>query len=217
MELGLTGKKAIVTAASRGLGKAAAEALAAEGAELAICARSDEIHRTALEIKERHQTNILALQADVSIKEQVDDFIKQAIDQLGGLDILIINAGGPPPGGFLDFNFTDWQNAIDLTLLSAINLCYGVVPTMLEQVSGSIVAMQSYSVKQPIDNLILSNTLRMAVIGLMKSLANELGPRGIRVNSINPGWTWTGRVESLMADRAERVDRLLPSGYRGAG
>jgi 3-oxoacyl-[acyl-carrier protein] reductase len=128
---------------------------------------------------------------------------------LGGVDILIVNSGGPPPGTFLDFTPPDWRSAVDLTLMSAVELCYQVVPIMLEQEEGSIVTSQSVSVKQPVDNLILSNSIRLAVIGLMKSLANELGPKGIRVNSINPTFTWTERVASLMADRAARSDSTV--------
>jgi 3-oxoacyl-[acyl-carrier protein] reductase len=204
MDLGLEGKRAIITAASRGLGRAAASALATEGADIAICARSESIFTTADELQSVASGKVHAYQADVTKAAEIDEFIARAIKDLGGIDILIINAGGPPPGGFLDLGIEDWQTAIDLTLLSAVRLCYAVVPEMVEQGSGSIVASESYSVKQPLENLILSNSLRLGVIGLMKSLANELGPKGIRVNSINPAWTWTERVEQLMNDRAQR-------------
>jgi len=206
MDLGLSGQKAIVAAASRGLGKAAAFALANEGVDLAICSRSDDIHTTADEIRRQTGVNVLDQRVDVSDKDEVDGFVENAISHFKHVDVLILNAGGPPPGNFLDLTISDWREAIDLTILSAIYLCYAVIPHMQEHGSGSIVATQSYSVKQPIDNLILSNTLRMSVIGLTKSLANELGPLGIRVNSINPAWTWTQRVENLMADRAKRAN-----------
>ncbi|MGD2058638.1 MAG: SDR family oxidoreductase, partial [Anaerolineales bacterium] len=136
--------------------------------------------------------------------EDINRYVDQAVQELGGVDILIINAGGPPPGAFLDLTPADWRAAVDLTLMSAVHLCYEVVPNMVEAGAGSIVTTQSYSVKHPIDNLILSNSLRMAVIGMMKSMANELGKKGIRINSINPAWTWTERVEQLMKDRADR-------------
>ena len=117
---------------------------------------------------------------------------------------------------FLSLKPEDWENASNLTLMSAVRLCYAVIPHMLERGEGSIVTTQSYSVKQPVDNLILSNSLRMAVIGLMKSLANELGPKGIRVNSINPAWTWTERVEQLMTDRAARSGASIDEGMAKA-
>jgi len=204
MDLGLKGKRAVVTAASRGLGRAAASALAAEGADIAICSRSQAIFDAAQQIQADVEGKVLAYQADMTKAESIDDFVSKADKDMGGIDIVIINAGGPPPGGFLDLTLDDWQAAIDLTLLSAIRLCYAVIPKLLKHGDGSIVATESYSIKQPIDNLILSNTLRLGVIGLMKSLANELGPKGIRVNSINPAWTWTERVAQLMSDRAER-------------
>ncbi len=205
MDLGLKNQVALVTAASKGLGKAAALAFAREGARVVICARSDQLEQTAAEIRRETGAEVLAVRCDVTQQQDIDALVKSTLDAFGRIDILIINAGGPPPGGFLNFTPADWEKACQLTLMSAVRLCYAVVPHMLERGSGSIVTTQSYSVKQPIDNLILSNSLRMAVIGLMKSLANELGPKGIRVNSINPAWTWTERVDQLMHDRAERA------------
>ncbi len=204
MDLGLEGKRALITAASRGLGRAAATALAEEGVDIAICSRTESVFKAAEEIQKKFDRKVFAYQADVTKAGDIETFVQKSLTDLGGTDILIINAGGPPPGGFLDLTVKDWQSSIDLTLLSAVRMCYAVVPVMIEQGSGSIVATESYSVKQPIDNLILSNALRLGVIGLMKSLANELGPKGIRVNSINPAWTWTERVEQLMNDRAQR-------------
>jgi len=204
MDLGLEGKVAVVAAASRGLGHAAAMALATEGADLAICARSSQIEAAADEIRQATGRTVLAIRADVTQDDEIDAFIEQTLAAFGRIDILIANAGGPPPGGFLDFQLDDWRKAVELTILSAVRLCYAVVPPMLAAGGGSIVATQSYSIKQPIDNLVLSNSLRLAVIGLMKSMANELGPQGIRVNSINPTWTMTERVGELMRDRAAR-------------
>jgi 3-oxoacyl-[acyl-carrier protein] reductase len=204
MDLGLKDQVALVAAASRGLGKAAALALAREGAKVSICARRDDLERTAEEIEKKTGTEILSVRADVTRLKDIQNFVTKTLERFQKIDILIINAGGPPPGDFLSLTPDDWKTAADLTLMSAVYLCYAVVPHMLEAGSGSIVATQSYSVKQPIDNLILSNSLRMAVIGMMKSLANELGPKGIRVNSINPAWTWTERVRGLMEDRVMR-------------
>jgi 3-oxoacyl-[acyl-carrier protein] reductase len=209
MDLRLDGKKALVTASSRGLGKAAAAALAAEGADVSLCSRTPQIHETAKEIERQTGVKAISFEADLTDPADINRYVSQSTEEYGAIDILIINAGGPQPGGFLDLTPADWHAAIDLTLMSAVNLCYAVVPAMLETGAGSIVTTQSYSVKHPIDNLILSNALRMAVIGMMKSMANELGPKGIRINSINPAWTWTERVEQLMKDRAERNQTSL--------
>lgn len=205
MDLGLQDKVALVTGASRGLGRAAAEALAAEGARLAICSHTPAIETAAKEIQDHHGRPVLGIQADLTSPEATDRLVTQAIEAYGRVDILITNVEGPRPGAFLDLTPQDWRAAIDLTLMSVVHLCYAVVPRMVAQGSGSIVASQSYSVKRPIDNLILSNSVRLAVVGMMKSLANELGPKGIRVNSIHPGWTRTERVVHLFEDRARRA------------
>ena len=205
MDLGLKDKVAVVAAASRGLGRAAAMELAREGARLAVLARSKQVETTADEIRSQTGADILAVRADVTQADQVQAAVQQTLDRFGQVDILIVNAGGPPPGAFLSLKDTDWESAFQLTVMSAVRLCYAVVPHMVERGSGSIVATQSYTIKHPMANLILSNALRLAVVGLMKSLADELGPKGIRVNTINPSWTSTDRVEQLMADRANRA------------
>lgn len=205
MDLGLKDKIVLVTAASKGLGKATAYEFAREGAQIAVCARSDAIESVAQEIAKETGSRVLGLHADLTQPADIDKLVAATIKEFGRIDILFVNAGGPKPGTFLSLKPEDWEAAANLTLMSAVRLCYSVVPHMLQQGGGSIITTQSYSVKQPIDNLILSNSLRMAVIGFMKSLANELGPKGIRVNSINPAWTWTERVEQLMADRASRA------------
>jgi 3-oxoacyl-[acyl-carrier protein] reductase len=204
MDLELKDKVALVTAASKGLGKAAAREFARQGAKVSICARSDLLDATAAEITEETGAEVLAVKADVTDQSEIDNLVKATLDRFGQIDILIVNAGGPPAGTFLDFSPADWEKAIDLTVMSAVRLCYAVVPHMLERGSGSIVTTQSVTVKQPLDNMILSNSLRLAVIGMMKSMANELGSKGIRVNSINPAWTWTERVESLIDGLASR-------------
>jgi len=205
MDLGLKGRVGLVAAASKGLGRAAAMELAREGARLAILARSDRLEATAEEIRSQTGAEVLAIRADLTRPEQIQAAVRQTFDRFGQIDILILNAGGPPPGEFLALTEVDWETAYQLTVMSAVRLCYAVVPHMIERGSGSIVATQSYLIKQPMPNLILSNALRLAVIGLVKSLADELGPKGIRVNSINPAWTSTDRVEQLMADRARRA------------
>ncbi len=203
MDLQLKGKTALVTAASKGLGKASALALAQEGANLAICARSDALDATAVEIRQQTGVDVLAVRADVTRQSDIDQVVQETRNKFGQIDILVINAGGPPPGQFLSLKPETWETAVQLTLMSAVRLCYAVVPHMVEQGGGSIVAIESISVKQPVANLLLSNSIRMAVIGMLKTMANELGPKGIRINSVNPVWTYTDRVKQLLTARAE--------------
>jgi 3-oxoacyl-[acyl-carrier protein] reductase len=203
MDLGLDGQVALLTAASRGLGKAAALAMAREGARVAIFARSEQIRATADDIHNETGAEVLAIQGDLLQPADIERAVAETIKAYGQIDILVTNAGGPRPGEFLDLSPSDWENAFQLTLMSAVRLCYAVIPHMLEHGSGCIVASQSYLVKEPAERLMLSNSLRLAVIGMMKTLANELGPKGIRVNTINPAWTWTDRIQQLMTDRAQ--------------
>jgi 3-oxoacyl-[acyl-carrier protein] reductase len=209
MDLQLSDKVALVAAASKGLGKATARQMALEGAKVVMCARSDLLETAASEIRSESGSEVVAVRADVTIQSDIDRLVETALDHFGQIDILIANAGGPPSGNFLDLGPDDWETAARLTLMSTVRLCYAVLPHMLERGSGSILAIESISVKQPIDNLILSNSLRMAVIGMLKSVANEFGAQGIRVNSINPTFTWTGRVEKLLNDRAEKNGTTL--------
>ncbi len=200
MDLQLKGKVALVTAASKGLGQASAVALAREGARLSISARSDAIENTAAQIREVGG-EVLAIKADVTKQADINSMIKQTLDTYGRIDILVINAGGPPPGNFLDLTVDDWEAGVQLTLMSAVRMCYDVIPHMLENGGGSIVAIESLSIKQPINNLILSNSIRLAVIGLLKSLSLEFGKKGIRINSVNPTFTHTGRVDQIFKAR----------------
>ncbi len=205
MDLGLQDQVVFVTGASRGLGRAAAEAFAAEGARLAICSHSTAIDQAGEAIRRASGRPVLTLQADVTAAEETQRAVAEVVRAYGRIDIVLINTGGPKPGPFLDLGIEDWQAAVQSSLLSTVHVCRAVLPVMLDQASGSIVASQSYSVKQPIENLVLSNSVRMAVVGLMKSLAGEVGPKGIRVNSIHPGWTSTERVVHLFEDRARRA------------
>ena len=205
MDLGLSHKVALVTAASRGLGAATALAFAREGARVAICGRTQEtLTTTSHHIAQETGAEVLAVTADVSKAADVTRLVNATVDRFGRLDILAINAGGPPSGNFMDLDASAWEQATQLTLMSAVRLCYAVVPVMRQQGEGSILAMTSISVKQPMDNLILSNSLRMGVIGLVKSLSNELAADGIRVNAICPGWTRTERVDDLLQARAAK-------------
>ena len=207
MGLGLHDKIALVTAASRGLGKAVALRLAQEGARVALCARGKEqLVDAAAEIEAETGRQALAIPADVSDPATADALVEATVERFGRLDVLVTNAGGPPPGQFLDLTPADWEAAAQLTLMSAVRLCYAAAPIMKEQGEGAILAMTSITVKQPLPNLILSNSLRLGVVGLVKTLADELVPFGIRVNSVCPGWTRTARVDQLLRDRAERND-----------
>lgn len=205
MELGLQGLRALVTAASRGLGAATARQLSLEGARVAICSRDAErIAATAARISAESGQRVIPLTADVSDPQAATRLVTEAVDALGGLDILITNAGGPPSGPFAALGVEAWEAAVQTTLLSAVRLIQAALPYLRASRHPAILTLTSYSAKQPIPNLVLSNSLRAAVIGLTKTLAGELGPEGIRVNSIMPGWTRTERVTELMEARARQ-------------
>lgn len=203
MDLGLKDKIAVVTAASRGLGQAVALQFAREGAHVVIFARDAERLAGVQAEIEGQGGQALAVQGDVTIQADVDRLVQAALDRFGRLDILITNAGGPPPGAFTTLSIEQWEAACQLTLLSAVRLVQAVVPTMQRQNSGAIVSINSMTVKHPIGNLMLSNSIRDAVNGLMKTLSLELAADGIRVNSVLPGWTRTERVASIVAGRAQ--------------
>lgn len=205
MDLQLEGKVALVVAASQGLGKAIALQLAREGVRIAICARHQaQLDRAGAQIEAAAGLRVLALPADVSEPRAAEELVSATVGEFGRLDILVMNAGGPSPGRFLDLAVADWEAATNLILMSAVRLCYAAVPIMQNQAAGSILAMTSVTVKQPLPNLILSNSLRMAVTGMVKTLADELAVFKIRVNAICPGWTRTARVDQLLCDRAAR-------------
>jgi 3-oxoacyl-[acyl-carrier protein] reductase len=198
MDLGLRGKVALVAAASRGLGRAVAEELAREGATLVLCARGPEkLREAAAAIADSSQVEVLAVSGDVSSKDDVKRVVNTGIDHFGKIDILVTNAGGPPAGRFESLSRDAWESATRLTLDSVIELTRHVVPGMKERRWGRILNITSIAVKQPVDNLMLSNTLRAAVTGFARTLANELAPDGITVNNILPGYTRTERVEEL--------------------
>lgn len=200
MDLGLKGKAALVAGSSRGLGRAVAEALAGEGMNLALCARDKVVlERTAGEIEARYKTNVLLKSLDVTDFQAAAEFAQQTHERFGRLDVLVTNAGGPPGGFFGDFDLDDWQEAVDLNFMSGVNLIRAAIPFMRQAKWGRIINLTSVSVKRPLDGLILSNAVRSAVIGLAKSLANELAADRITVNNICPGYTRTARVEQLAA------------------
>jgi 3-oxoacyl-[acyl-carrier protein] reductase len=204
MDLGLKNKIALVTAASKGLGRATALQFAREGAKVSMCSHSETIDRAADDIRRETGGEALALRADVTQPADVERLIAATVEKFGGLDILVTNASGPPSGAFDDIGIEKWQQAVDLTLLSAVRLIQAALPHLRKSSAPAILTVTSYSVKQPIPNLVLSNSIRLAVIGLTKTLSQELGADGIRVNSILPGWTRTARTEELIAARAAR-------------
>lgn len=205
VDLQLTGKRALVAAASKGLGKAVATELAREGARVAIFSRdSERIQQTADEIRQATGAEVLPLVADARQPADIDRVVEQTVKQFGGLDILVTNAGGPPPGTFESFSAQDFLDAIELNLMSTIRMAKAAVPHMKEH-GGSIVTITSISVKQPLENLILSNTSRTGVVGLVKSMANELGQYNIRVNNVGPGPTRTDRILNLARRRSEEA------------
>lgn len=206
MDLGLRGKVAFVAASSRGLGAAIAEALAAEGANVACCARSATIHERAAELAERHGVETLGVEADVSVPADVERAVAAALTRFGRVDILVTNAGGPPPGPFESHTAEAWQRAVALNLDSVVNLVRAALPGMKERRWGRILNVTSIAVKQPVDGLILSNSVRAAVTGFARTLANEVAPFNVTVNNLLPGYTRTERLEQLAAANAKAKD-----------
>jgi len=199
MNLGIRNKTAFVAAASKGLGRGCVEALAAEGARVTICARHrHELEQTAREIGEKNGADVLAVHADVTEPAELTNALESAAARFGPVDILITNAGGPPAGFFDDFTDEDWEAAFRLNFLSAVRMIREVLPEMRRNGWGRIVNLTSVSVKEPIDNLILSNSVRASVHGLAKTLAGQEAANGITVNNVMPGFTRTGRVEELV-------------------
>jgi 3-oxoacyl-[acyl-carrier protein] reductase len=208
MDFGLKHKVALVSAASRGLGKAVAHALAQEGCRLTICARdANALNKTADDLRKSTGAEVLALAADVSDGEQIQHLVTEAIKTFGGVDILFANAGGPPPGLFVNLSDEHWMNAVNLNLMSVVRLCRAVLPHMQKNRWGRILIDTSFTIKQPLENLILSNSIRAGVVGLAKTLSNEVAKDGITVNCICPGYIQTERFDSLMDNRAKTQNR----------
>ena len=210
MDLGLKSKVALVAAASQGMGRAVALNLAREGCQVAICARNaGPLKEAARAIHDETGADVLSVAADVSKLADATAFVDKARAAFGGVDILVVNAGGPPTGRFETLTEEQWAKAYDLTLMSAVRLIRATVPAMRPRGRGSIVAITSLTVKQPLDNLLLSNAMRAAVIGLVKTLSRELGPDKIRVNAVAPGFVATDRLLEIQRVRAEQEKRVL--------
>ena len=210
MDLGLAGKVAVVAASSRGLGRAIAEELAAEGARVVICARNEQSLRSAAaEIRNAHGADVLDVVADVSKRSDAKRLIDAAIGRYGRIDILVNNSGGPPSGRFEDLTPEMWGSAVQLLLNSSVGLTRLVLGGMKERRWGRILNVTSVAAKQPIDGLMLSNSLRAAVIGFARTLANEVAPFGVTVNNLLPGFTRTDRVEELARGSAVTVAKWV--------
>jgi 3-oxoacyl-[acyl-carrier protein] reductase len=204
MDLHLSGKRALVAGSSKGLGYAIAFGLATEGCKIAINGRNTQtINESAQKLRSQTDAEIVTIPGDVGLPDFPAIMVQKTVQAFGGLDLLVTNAGGTPSGKFEDFEDPAWQSAIDLSLFSHVRLIRAALPYLRQSDCASVVTMTSYSVKQPIPNLVLSNSIRAATVGLTKSLSLELGADGIRFNSILPGWTMTERVEELMSYRAK--------------
>ena len=204
MDLGLKDKRAFVTGASRGLGYTTALLLAKEGCKVAINSRHEgKVKAAAEKIAQETGTQAYGHAGDVGNASTAESVLKSAVDLLGGLDILVTNAGGPPAGSFEVFDEEAWQKAVDISFMSHVRLIRAALPHLRKSEAPSVLTITSFTVKQPLNNLVLSNSIRLATIGLTKSLALELGKDGIRFNSILPGWTETERVQELMDFRAK--------------
>jgi 3-oxoacyl-[acyl-carrier protein] reductase len=210
MDLGLKDRVALVCGASKGLGKAVALGLAREGARVAICSRNREnILQAAKEIKLATGAEILGIAADLARAEEARRFFKEALNYFGHIEILVNNAGGPPSLPFADINDNQWQSAFELTLMSAVTLIREALPVMQTRRFGRIVNITSVAVKQPLEGLILSNTLRAGLIGLAKTLSNDYAADNILINNVCPGYTLTERVTSL-SETVARQKALSP-------
>lgn len=198
MDLGIRDKVALVTAASRGLGRAVAHQLSREGANLIICSRhSAGIRQTADEIANETGYSVKAFTCDVTDNDQVHKMMEEIEREFHRLDILVCNAGGPPAGNYNEFDLDDYRQALELNLLSTVRLCRAALPFMQSRKWGRIIAITSVSVKQPLNNLILSNTARSGVTAYLKTLANQVAGDGITVNAVLPGYTHTTRLDEL--------------------
>jgi NAD(P)-dependent dehydrogenase (short-subunit alcohol dehydrogenase family) len=204
MDLELTGNVALTTASSSGLGLASATALAREGAHVAVCGRSEDHLDAARErLEATGDGEVLAVQADLTDRDEVQAYVETVVEEWGGIDHVAMSAGGPPSGAFLEMDDEDWYGAYDTLVMSAVWTTRFAHPYLVESDAGSIVAITSRSVREVIDDLVLSNAVRRAVIGLVKTQAREFAP-DVRVNAVLPGAHETARIEELVSDAVER-------------
>lgn len=218
MDMGIKGRTAIVAAASQGLGRATAEAFAAEGVNLALCARNGErLRETADEIAQSYDVGVFAHPADVTAAEQVREFVALAQQKFGRIDICVTNAGGPPAKLFAQTSAEEWDRALRLSFLSVVHFARETLPLMQRQGWGRFVTITSVTVKQPVTELVYSNAARSAVVGLVRSLANEYGRDGITVNNVGPGYTATDRLKELATANSRSSGRTEAEIFAGWG
>ncbi len=216
MDSGLKNRVAIVAASSQGIGRATAEAFAAEGCRVALCARNQAtLDQTAREIGEKYKAEVFAQAFDVTDAGAVHQFVDAVVAKFGSADICVTNAGGPPARGFMAATIDDWRKAVDLNLLSTIYFCREVIPHMQRRKWGRIITITSISAKQPIGDLVLSNSVRAGVMGLVKSLANEFGKDNILVNNVGPGFTATDRLKELAETRSKALGKTPAELFEG--
>jgi 3-oxoacyl-[acyl-carrier protein] reductase len=210
MDLGLKGKVALVAGASQGMGRATALGFSREGAKVAICARGEAaLNETAAAIRQATGGEVLAIVADMSKPEDIKKFVNQGAERLGRVDTIVNNAGGPPPGDFMKFTDDDWSSAFNLSFMSTMRMTREAVPHMRKVGGGKVVNITSYSVKEPIAGLVLSNAVRSAVIGLAKTLSRELAKDNILFNNVCPGRIDTDRAQKLNKARADRLGKAV--------
>jgi 3-oxoacyl-[acyl-carrier protein] reductase len=198
MDLGLKGRGVIVAASSQGIGLATAEAFAREGAQVAMCARTEKtLIEAADKVRQDTGAEIFAQTLDVTNAEAVSRFVEQVAKQFGRIDVCVANAGGPPAKNFLSITSDEWRKAVDMNFMSVVHLAKAVIPYMQRHRWGRIITITSVSVKQPVTDLVMSNSVRAGVVGLVKSLSNEFGKDGILVNNVAPGYTTTERLKEL--------------------
>jgi 3-oxoacyl-[acyl-carrier protein] reductase len=208
MDLGLKNRVALVAASSQGLGLATAEAFAAEGCRVAMCARNKQtLGAAAAQIRKQHNAEVIAEACDVADAAAVARFVAEVANKFGSVDICVTNAGGPPAKGFLAATLDDWRRALELNFLSSVYFAREVIPHMQRQHWGRIITITSITTKQPVADLVLSNAVRAAVVGLVKSLANEFGKDGILVNNVAPGFTATDRLKELAKARSSATGK----------
>ncbi|MBI1885767.1 MAG: SDR family oxidoreductase [Chloroflexi bacterium] len=210
MDLGLRGKAAIVGGSSKGIGRAIAMALAGEGCDVTICARGEKaLVAAAEEIRDAAGVRVHSVVCDMARYDDIKRVVRETVEALGRLDIVVNNAGGPPTGSFDELNEEAWQRALEQNLLSAVRMVREALPHLRQAGGGRIINVTSIAVKQPIDRLMLSNSARLGVVGMAKTLSRELAPYGITVNNVCPGNIATERLVSLMEERAQREGRSM--------
>lgn len=203
MDLGLKNRNVIVCASSDGIARSAAEKFSQEGARVAMCSRdAKKLHAAVEAIRIRHSAEVLAEALDVTDEAAVKQFVAHVAGQFGSVDVCVTNAGGPPPKMFLHTTTEEWHRAIDLNLMSTVYFAHAVIPLMREKRWGRLVTLTSVTVRQPVTELVYSNTVRAGVLGLVKSLSNEFGKDGITVNNVGPGYTATERLRQLVQKAA---------------